>query len=100
MNILKKLTANSFLVMVLFGLLFLPIGAIGLANINSRANVLSAQDARNNTNQEPTDNEPSLPTPTPETYDTGVKYPYQMDFENYSPSTPQSTQTEVPDFTP
>lgn len=43
MKMLKKLLANSMLLGILFGLLILPIGSIGLTGLKN-TNVLSEQD--------------------------------------------------------
>ena len=44
MHILKKLLANSALMSILLGMLFLPIGAMGLMNLKQTTGVLSETD--------------------------------------------------------
>lgn len=46
MNKLIKLTANSLLMVVLFGLIVLPISSLGLANVSSEQNILSTESVR------------------------------------------------------
>jgi TolA-binding protein len=46
MNKLTKLTANSLLMIVLFGLIVLPISTMGLANVTPEQNILSTESVR------------------------------------------------------
>ncbi len=78
MNITKKLLVNTLLISVLFGLLALPIGAIGLANLQNNT-VLSAQDEN---------------LVSPETYTTEVQEEVYSEEYNVDPNAYESIPFE------
>jgi hypothetical protein len=83
MKMLNKLIANSMLLAVLFGLLFLPIGSIGLTDLKP-VDVLGDQDVRPLPLAAPPSHGYTNPQPVEKTY-----Y-YEMDL----PTTQETTSTE------
>lgn len=88
MNILKKFTGSSFLMLVLLTMLFLPIGAMGLTGIQ-QSDVLSQTSVRDDTNY---GGQIPMPSQTqPKQLDwTKQHYPYPITQDNTVNETTQS----------